>query len=176
MRRLIAGMVWICAAGMAMAGMPNVTLPSIDGGLLDTGDWDGKPVLVVNTASQCAFTSQYAELQALYDTYRDRGLVVLAVPSDDFRQELDSASEVREFCEMTFGLDMPMTDIISVKGVDAHPLYQMVRTETGFVPNWNFNKVLFAPDGSVAQTWGSRTSPMSRDITSAVEGFLPAKP
>ena len=172
MRQLFATIVMICAAGLVAAGMPNLTLPSIDGGTLDMGDWSGQPVLVVNTASQCAFTPQYEELQALYDTYRDQGLVVLAVPSDDFRQELDSAEEVKEFCEMTFGLDMPMTDILSVKGADAHPLYQAIKAETGFAPRWNFNKVLFARNGSIVQTWGSRASPMSRPVRDAVENAL----
>ncbi len=172
MRTLIATAVVVLSAGMAVAGMPNVTFPSIDGGTLSMSDWDGRPVLVVNTASRCAFTGQYEELQALYDAYRDQGLVVLAVPSDDFRQELDSAEEVKEFCEMNFGLDLPMTDITNVTGADAHPLYRAVREETGFVPGWNFNKVLFARDGTVTATWGSRTSPMSRPIKDAVEDAL----
>jgi len=172
MRHFIAAISMLCTASFALAGMPNVSFPSIDGGILEMSDWDGRPVLVVNTASQCAFTRQYDELQTLYDAYRAQGLVVLAVPSDDFRQELDSAAEVKEFCEMNFGLDMPMTDITRVKGKNAHALYRAVKEETGFVPRWNFNKVLFAPDGSVAATWGSHISPMSRDITSAVEQAL----
>jgi glutathione peroxidase len=172
MRHFIAAISMLYTASFALAGMPNVSFPSIEGGTLEMSDWDGRPVLVVNTASQCAFTRQYDELQTLYDTYREQGLVVLAVPSDDFRQELDSAAEVKDFCEINFGLDMPMTDITRVKGKNAHALYRAVKAETGFVPRWNFNKVLFAPDGSVAATWESHTSPMSRDITSAVEKAL----
>ena len=145
---------------------------SIDGGTLDLSDWSGQPVLVVNTASQCGFTGQYEGLQTLYDTYREAGLVVLAVPSDDFNQELESAEEVKEFCEMTFGLDLPMTDITQVKGARAHPFYRDVKAETGFVPKWNFNKILIGPDGSVVATWGSRTRPMSLPITGAVEALL----
>ena len=149
---------------------------SIDGGTLDLSDWSGQPVLVVNTASQCGFTGQYEGLQTLYDTYREAGLVVLAVPSDDFNQELESAEEVKEFCEITFGLDMPMTDITRVKGRNAHPFYKDVRAQTGFVPRWNFNKVLVGPEGDVVQTWGSRTKPMSPAITSEVERLLDAQP
>lgn len=161
----------ILAVGAA-AGVRDYTFPSIDGGVLEMSDWAGQPVLVVNTASQCGFTGQYAGLQALYDTYRDDGLVVFAIPSDDFNQELGSAEEVREFCEMNYGIDMPMADITRVKGRDAHPFYRTVRAETGFSPRWNFNKVLVGPDGTIVETWGSRTDPMSQDIRGAVEALL----
>jgi len=172
MLRVIMTCCTILMATVGWAGMSTSTFPSIDGGTVDMADWAGQPVLVVNTASRCAFTDQYEDLQALYDTYRDAGLVVLAVPSDDFRQELDSAEEVRAFCELTYGIDMPMTDITSVKGPDAHPFYQAVQAETGFVPRWNFNKVLIGPDGQVIDTWGSTTRPMARPITRAIEAAL----
>lgn len=172
MRKLLALTCAAVLTGFAAIAAPNVTFKSIDGGVLEMSDWAGQPVLVVNTASQCAFTRQYADLQSLYDTYRARGLVVLAVPSDDFRQELDSAAEVKEFCEMTFGLDMPMADITSVTGQNAHPFYGWVKAQTGFVPRWNFNKVLIGADGSVIETWGSRTSPLARPVTDAVETAL----
>ena len=89
-----------------MAATKDMTFTDIDGGVLDLSAWAGQPVLVVNTASQCGFTPQYRALQELYDTYKDRGLIVLAVPSDDFQQELDSAEEVKDFCEITFGLNL----------------------------------------------------------------------
>lgn len=172
MRNLVA---WTCAAlsmvAVAMAA-PVERFASIDGSYIEMSDWAGKPVLVVNTASQCAYTGQYEDLQTLYDTYRDAGLVVLAVPSDDFRQELESAAEVKEFCEMVFGLDMPMADITSVRGRDAHPFYARVRDETGFVPRWNFNKVLVGGDGAVIATWGARTGPLARPVVNAVEQAL----
>jgi glutathione peroxidase len=145
---------------------------SIDGGNLSLGDWKGQPVLVVNTASRCGFVRQFDELQALYDRYRDRGLVVLAVPSNDFRQELARNEDVAEFCEVNFGLDIPMTTITPVKGDNAHPFYQWVKRSSGFVPGWNFNKVLIAPDGSVAATFGAPVSPLSATITRQIEGFL----
>jgi glutathione peroxidase len=145
---------------------------NIDGGELRLSDWQGQPVLVVNTASRCGFTHQYDGLQALYDTYRDRGLVVLAVPSDDFRQELSSEAEVKEFCEVNFGLDIPMTTITPVKGAQAHPFYASLADETGFAPAWNFNKVLIGPDGEVAGTWGSVARPTSREITGRIEALL----
>ncbi|WP_298969203.1 glutathione peroxidase [uncultured Roseobacter sp.] len=172
MTRLFALLIGLIFGTTAVAGISAHSFASIDGGTLNTSDWTGQPVLVVNTASQCGFTGQYEGLQALYDTYRDQGLVVLAVPSDDFNQELGSAAEVKEFCEMTFGLDLPMTDVTRVKGSDAHPFYREVADETGFTPRWNFNKVLVGPDGVIVATWGSATKPQSPKITSAIEGLL----
>ncbi|TNF59428.1 MAG: glutathione peroxidase [Rhodobacteraceae bacterium] len=171
MRHIKLALALSLAAQVAQAGVTG-SFPSIDGGILNLEDWRGQPVLVVNTASQCGYTGQYADLQTLYETYRDRGLVVLAVPSDDFNQELDTAQDVKEFCEVTFGLTLPMTDILSVRGPGAHEFYQDVAAETGFVPAWNFNKVLIGPDGAVVATWGSRTKPMSRAITGEIELLL----
>jgi len=135
-------------------------------------DWKGQPVLVVNTGSQCGFTGKYGDLQRLQDTYGPKGLVVLAVPSDDFNQELGSEAEVKEFCELNYDLTLPMTGITPVKGSGAHPFFRSVAQETGFQPRWNFNKILIAPDGTVAGTYGSRTKPMSRTITGKVEELL----
>ena len=145
---------------------------SIDGGTLDLEDWRGRPVLVVNTASRCGFTHQYDDLQALQDRYEADGLVVLAVPSNDFRQELASDEEVKEFCEVNFNLTLPMTTITSVKGSAAHPFYRQLRDVAGFTPMWNFDKVLLGPDGAVVETWRSVTSPGSRKITGAIEALL----
>lgn len=171
MKRLVIALVMMLGANIASA-KPTGSFPSIDGGILNMSDWAGQPVLVVNTASQCGFVGQYEGLQKLYDRYRAQGLVVLAVPSDDFNQELGSAEEVKEFCELTYGLDMPMADITHVKGSKAHPFYKAVASETGFTPKWNFNKVLIGPDGEVAATWGSNVRPLSRKVVKKVESFL----
>lgn len=172
MRLLLSCLVVALTAGSPGAAPLDHSFPSIDGGTISLAEWRGRPVLVVNTASQCAFTRQYSELQTLYETYREAGAVVLAVPSDDFAQELDSAAEVKEFCELNFGLDLPMADITRVRGRSAHPFFQDVRAESGFVPRWNFNKVLIGADGTVAGTWGSGTSPLGSDITGAIEAEL----
>jgi glutathione peroxidase len=148
------------------------TFASIDGGEIRIEDWRGQPVLVVNTASLCGFTYQYDDLQALDDDYRDRGLVVLAVPSGDFRQELESEAEVKEFCEVNFDLDLPMTEITSVRGDSAHPFFAAVLEATGFEPAWNFNKILISPDGEVVGTWGSLAKPQSPTITRAIAPYL----
>ena len=172
MTRLIAILAALFAATFALADERSTRFASIDGGYVDLSDWAGQPVLVVNTASQCGFTGQYAGLQELYDRYRADGLIVFAVPSDDFKQELGSAEEVKAFCEMNFGLDLPMADITHIKGTKAHPFYVKLRDETGFVPKWNFNKVLIDSTGEVVATWGSATKPMSRKVTKAVEALL----
>lgn len=171
MRALLTGLLFLIAA-VANAAPTSFVFSSMDGGEIDLSQWRGQPVLVVNTASRCAFTRQYDGLQELYDSYRDAGLVVLTVPSNDFRQELSSNEDVKDFCEVNFGLDMPMTTITPVRGADAHPFYQWVKSEAGFEPQWNFNKVLIAPDGSVAATFGSSARPMSRPITRAIAALL----
>ncbi|MGR3802962.1 glutathione peroxidase [Marinibacterium profundimaris] len=159
-------------APAAHAGGLTGTFASIDGGTLSLEDWRGRPVLVVNTASKCGFTYQYEGMQALYDSYRDRGLVVLAVPSDDFNQELGSAEEVKDFCELNYGLDFPMTDITHVTGAAAHPFYAAVRETSGFSPRWNFNKILLGPDGEIVATWRSGVRPESAQVTGVIEGLL----
>ncbi|WP_170570713.1 glutathione peroxidase [Ruegeria atlantica] len=146
---------------------------SIDGGALSIEDWRGQPVLVVNTASQCGFTGQYDALQRVYEDYSDRGLIVLAVPSDSFNQELNTADEVKEFCELNYDLTLPMTDITPVTGPEAHPFYKSVAAQTGFVPGWNFNKILLDSKGSVVATHGANVKPDAPKLLRQVETLLP---
>lgn len=146
--------------------------PSIDGGEIDLEDFRGQPVLVVNTASRCGFTRQYEGLQALHEEYAAKGLVVLAVPSNDFRQELASDEAVKEFCEVNFNLTLPMTEITKVKGPEAHPFYKWLAQEEGFVPRWNFNKVLLGPSGEVLGTFASPVQPQSRKISKLFKRYL----
>lgn len=165
------------AAALPLAGAAQADqrfrFPSIDGGEYDLSSWQGLPVLVVNTASLCGFTPQYAGLQALHEAYEGRA-VVLAVPSDDFAQELSSNAEVAEFCDLQFGLTMPLTTIQRVRGSGAHPFYQWLARDHGFVPQWNFNKVLLDGAGRPVATWGSGPDPMGRAIRSAIDGLLTA--
>jgi glutathione peroxidase len=173
MRAAILGILaWAGFAGAAMAGPPDAPFKSIDGGTLSIASYAGHPVLVVNTASFCSFTPQYAGLQELYDTYRGKGLVVLAVPSEDFNQEYGTNAEVKQFCELTYGIDMPMTEITQVTGDQAHPFFRWVKSETGFEPGWNFNKILLDGNGAVVATWGSGAKPMSGAITDRIEALL----
>jgi glutathione peroxidase len=165
------------AAGAAGAGADSrlpagLTFASIDGGEYRLDDWRGRPILIVNTASLCGFARQFADLQALQDAYGPRGLVVLAVPSNDFRQELATEAEVKSYCELTFGIDLPMTTITHVRGEQAHPLFRWLAQDHGFQPGWNFNKVLIGADGRVLGTWGSAPSPLGSAIQGAVRAAL----
>ncbi|MGB3555254.1 MAG: glutathione peroxidase [Jannaschia sp.] len=145
---------------------------ALEGGTIDLDVLRGRAVLVVNTASLCGFTGQYAGLQDLADRYGDRGLTVIGVPSDDFRQELGSASEVAEFCEVNYGLTIPLAAITPVKGPDAHPFYRWL-AEQGAVPRWNFNKALLDTEGRLVAFEGASTRPDAPRLVAAIEGVLP---
>jgi len=157
----------------ASEAAPSFRFASIDGGMLDTGDWRGRPVLVVNTASLCAFTPQLEGLQALHEAFADRGLVVLAVPSDEFNQELATGAEVAAFCELTFGLTLPMADITTVRGARAHPFYRWLAESHGIRPAWNFTKVLIGADGQPVRAWSPTVAPGSSAVRRAIEAALP---
>lgn len=150
-------------------------LEAIEGGPLDPAILTGKVVLVVNTASFCGFTKQYAGLEKLWQTYRDRGLVVLGVPSNDFGgQEPGSDQKIKEFCDATFGIDFPMTSKQVVSGDNAMPLYKWAAAQTGplGVPRWNFHKLLIARDGRLIDWFSTVTDPDSDKVTRAIEQAL----
>lgn len=147
----------------------------IDGGALALALWRGKPVLVVNTASECGYTPQYKELETLWRRYRDRGFVLLGVPSNDFGgQEPGSEAEIKDFCERNYQVDFPLAAKEPVIGRDAHPFYRWIATELGEAgaPRWNFHKYLIGPDGAVAGAWPSRVSPTDPAITDAIDKAL----
>ena len=160
------------ATSTALAAAPDAPFRAIEGGDLSLTDYRGGPVLLVNTASMCGFTYQYAGLQKLWETYRDRGLTVIAVPSDAFNQEYAENGKVKEFCEANFGITLPMTEVTPVTGPEAHPVYQWLRTAHRFVPRWNFNKVLLDSNGEFVEGWGSSVKPESATITRAIEKAL----
>jgi glutathione peroxidase len=170
MLRTMMAILAVCAAAPTLAG-EVFRFASIDGGEIDLDDWRGKPVLVVNTASLCGYAGQFDALQALHERYGNRALI-LAVPSNDFNQELADEASVKEYCALTFDLTLPMTEITHVKGAEAHPFYAWLREETGFVPDWNFNKVLIAPDGSIAGTFGAPVKPEGSPIAGRIEAML----
>lgn len=170
---LVLGALLALASVFPTSVLAGFTFPAIEGGQIDLEDWHGSPVLVVNTASLCGFTPQYEDLQALQDRYGARGLKVLAVPSNDFAQELADEAAVKTFCDVNFGLTLAMTTITNVTGPSAHPFYAWVKGQTGFEPAWNFNKVLLDGQGNVVATWGSGPKPTSTAITSKIEALLP---
>jgi len=133
----------------------------------------GKVVLVVNTASYCGFTPQYKGLEALYERYRERGLVVLGFPSNDFAQEKASNKEIAEFCESTFGVKFPMFAASSVRGAAANPLFKQLAAQSGGrEPKWNFYKYLVARNGSVVDSWASTTGPEDKALVRVIEREL----
>ena len=150
---------------------------SIDGGALPLQSLQGRVVLVVNTASQCGLTPQYAGLETLHRRYRDQGFAVLGVPSNDFgAQEPGSESQIKSFCTTRFAVDFPMTGKASVVGQTAHPFYRWLVAEKGpeAAPRWNFHKVLIGRDGGIAAVFGSRTPPEAAEIAAAIETALAA--
>jgi glutathione peroxidase len=138
-------------------------------------DYQGKTLLIVNTASQCGFTPQYAGLQKLYERYRDRGLAILAFPSNDFGgQEPGSNEEIKKFCDLRFNVTFDLFSKIKVKGEGQHPLYGYLTGTSPFPGEiqWNFTKFVVGPDGEVRARFGSKTDPLAPEMTAAIEAAL----
>lgn len=153
----------------------DFTFDSIDGGTIALSSFAGKPILIVNTASECGYTPQYEGLETLWSQFRDRGLVVLGVPSNDFgAQEPSDETAILAFCRSRYQVDFPLTAKQSVIGGAAHPFYRWVVEEIGeaAAPKWNFHKYLVSPDGNMAGLWPSDVEPLDPEITNAIESFL----
>ena len=149
---------------------------AIAGGALPLAAWRGRPLLVVNTASECGYTPQYRDLEALWRRYRERGLVVLGVPSNDFgAREPGSAAEIKAFCEATYAVDFPLAEKTRVVGAAAHPFYRWVAERLGEAgaPRWNFHKYLIGPEGDLAGAWPSQVRPTDAAITAEIDALLP---
>ena len=152
----------------------DFSIESITGETINFKDYKNKVILVVNTASYCGFTKQYDDLQKLWDKYKSNGLIVLGVPSNTFNQEKNTNKEVKEFCEVNFNIDFPMTSISEVKGDEALDIYKWAKKNYGnsAVPKWNFHKILINKEGKIQNTFGSFTSPISKKIISEIEKIL----
>lgn len=163
-------------ARSAMSACPDALdhrLKSLDGEALDLCMFSGKVVLAVNTASYCGNTPQYEGLQALYRKYRERGLVVIGFPANDFGyQEPDSNQEIRDFCELTYGVEFPMVEKTSVVAGKANPVFTELARMTNDTPEWNFHKYLLSRDGSRAFSYPARMQPQSPEIVSRIEALL----
>ena len=160
---------------MAEQSVYDFTMKTINGKEQPLSAYRGKTLLVVNVASKCGFTPQYKGLETLYEKYKDRGLVVLGFPANDFGwQEPGTDAEIQQFCSATYGVSFPMFSKISVKGPKIHPLYKYL-TEAPPKPgdiSWNFNKFLIGPDGRIIGRWGSRTTPEDKELTGKIEETL----
>jgi glutathione peroxidase len=156
--------------------MLNLGFEKLDGGRLTGPTGFGKPTLVVNVASECGYTPQYAELQQLFERYRERGLVVLGVPCNDFgAQEPGSAAEIGSFCQKNYGVAFPLAAKAGIVSAShRHPFYQSVAKALGEdqLPRWNFHKFLVGADGELLGSWPSKVSPLAREITDAIDGAL----
>ena len=152
----------------------DFSIESISGEKIDFKDYKDRVILVVNTASYCGFTKQYSDLQTLWDRYKSDGLIVLGVPSNSFNQEKKEDADVKEFCEVNFNINFPMTSITEVKGDNSHELFKWAEKNYGksAIPKWNFHKILINKDGKIADTYSSFTNPMSKKITSKIESLL----
>ena len=151
----------------------DVDIDALHGGSADMDRYREHVVLVVNVASRCGLTPQYAGLQALADEYADRGLVVLGVPCNQFAgQEPGSAVDIEDFCQVNYGVTFPLTEKVEVNGPGRHPLYGEL---VGDGPDitWNFEKFVIAPDGEVAARFGPQTQPQDGELIAAVEKHLP---
>ncbi len=149
----------------------NVTAESITGEPVDLNQYRGKVILVVNTASQCGLTPQYAQLQALYEQHKDEGLVILGFPSNDFNQETGSNDDIAAFCDARYGVSFPMFAKVSIKGQDPHPLYAQL-SALSEEPSWNFTKYLIDREGNFVTRFDPRTSPSSEALVSKVNELL----
>ena len=152
----------------------DFNIESINGELINFKEYKNKTVLVVNTASYCGFTDQYQELQELWDNYKSKGLIVLGVPSNSFNQEKKNNDEVKEFCEVNFNINFPLTTITEVKGDNAHDLFKWAKKNHGksAIPKWNFHKILINKEGRVEDTFTSFTKPMSKKLVGKIENIL----
>ena len=153
----------------------DIDVTTIDGKQQKMDAYRGKTLLIVNVASECGFTPQYAGLEKLYLTYKDKGFVILGFPSNDFFwQEPGSEAEIKDFCETRFSVDFPLTSKVDVKGDDAHPFYRWAADQLGepAVPVWNFHKILIGKDGEAIRAFGPRTEPQDPEVTGAIEAAL----
>ena len=152
----------------------DFSIESITGETIKFDEYKNKVVLIVNTASYCGFTKQYDELQELWDLYKSKGLIVLGIPSNSFNQEKTNNADVKEFCEVNFNINFPLSTITEVKGENAHEIFKWAKANYGksAVPKWNFYKILINKDGKIEDTFASFTKPMSKKLIKIIEKIL----
>ena len=153
----------------------NLNIKTINNEILNLSEFRGKTILLVNVASKCGFTKQYTDPQSRYEIYKEKGLIIIGVPSNQFGgQEPGSNKEIKDFCETNFNITFPITDKVNVKGENAHALYKWAKKNFGnsTVPKWNFHKILINKDGKIQDTFNSFTSPLSNKIIKQIELIL----
>ena len=143
----------------------------IDGNKIELSDFKNKVLVVVNVASRCGYTPQYEGLQMLWSNYKNKNLVVIGIPTNNFKQEPGNNKEIKDFCETNFGINFPMTEKINVIGKDAHPFYKWAKKNHGIaaIPKWNFHKIVIGKNGKVIDTFASFTKPTSDKFLNLIE-------
>ena len=170
---LLIPILFLSSYTFACSNLLNTEMRLLDSSeTVNLCSYEDQVLLVVNVASRCGYTYQYASLQKLYEEYKDDGFVVLGVPSRDFMQEYSSEEDVAEFCSTEYGVNFPMLATSKVRGPKASALYKKLIKQSGFSPSWNFNKYLISRDGSVVSTYGSKVKPDSIELTSKIEELL----
>ena len=149
-------------------------IESISGEIINFQNYKNKVVLLVNTASYCGFTKQYTDLQKLWEKYKSKGLIVLGIPSNSFNQEKNTNKEVKNFCEVNFNINFPLTAITNVKGENSHEIFKWAKKNYGIsaIPKWNFHKILINKSGKIENTFNSFTKPNSKKILEQIEKIL----
>ena len=156
----------------------DFNIKSLDGEIIEMSDYKNKAVLLVNVASNCGFTKQYSDLQDLWLAYKDKGLIVLGIPSNQFGgQEPGTNKEIKNFCEVNFNINFPMSEKVNVKGEKSHPIYIWAKENHGksAIPKWNFHKILINKEGKIHDAYSSFTKPNSKKVTQAIEEILNIK-
>ena len=146
----------------------------LDGNQINLKDYDNKVIVVVNVASRCGYTPQYEDLQTLWSNYKDKDLVVVGVPTNNFKQEPGTNKEIKDFCETNFGINFPITEKTNVIGSDAHPFYKWAKKNYGIgaIPKWNFHKIIIGKNGNVVDTFASFTKPTSKKFIKSIEKLI----
>jgi len=147
----------------------------LDGSELSLAEFKNKVIIVVNVASQCGFTSQYEDMQKIWENYQVKNVIMLGIPSNDFgQQEPGTNKEIKNFCEAKFGITFPMTEKVSVKGTNAHPFYLWAKQNHGksAIPKWNFHKIIINKKGKIEKTFSSMTNPSSKKFKEVIENLL----
>ena len=137
-------------------------------------DFENKIIVIVNVASRCGFTNQYNDLQKLWTNYKDKDLIVLGIPTNDFKQEPASNEEIKDFCETNFNISFPMSKKTNVIGNDSHPFFKWAKENHGksAIPKWNFHKIIIGKDGKVAETFTSLTKPSSKKFINSIDEMI----
>jgi len=176
---LVLTLVTVLLPAGALASGPTAhsfTFDGFDGEPLPLAQFKGRPLLIVNTATECGFTPQLEGLEALWQTYKDRGLVVIGVPSNDFGgQEPRKGKQIEHFCRMNYGVTFHLADRTPVKGKAAHAFYKWAKQRTNTVPTWNFHKYLIGRDGNLAASFSTTVKPESADLRAAIDAALDAQ-